>query len=131
VRLVINRRKRGVKAVSHEPDVAIPVEQVTKDNESEGMVEASSRTTCQRWLIGRAQKGKVSGHTVGACMVSIRMKPGVQYRPTVTENGHTERGNPPSALSGNAGEGNQAVSLGGVGCPKKPMPYCNGEDMLT
>jgi hypothetical protein len=58
-------------------------------------------------------------------------RPGVEYRPKTTENGHVERGNPPSALSGNAGGGDQAVSLGGVGCPKKPMPDCNGEDMLT
>jgi hypothetical protein len=47
---------------------------------------------------------------------------GVQCRPKATENGHVERGNPPSALSGEAGAGDQAVSLGGVGCPKKPMP---------
>ena len=56
---------------------------------------------------------------------------GVEYRPKVTKNGHTERGNPPSALSDEAGAGDQAASLGGVGCPKKPMPHCNGEDMLT
>ena len=56
---------------------------------------------------------------------------GVQYHPKVTENGRTERGNPPSALSGKTGAGDQAVSLGGVGCPKKLMPHCNGEDMQT
>jgi len=59
------------------------------------------------------------------------MEHGAEYRPKVTENGCTERGNPSSALSGNAGAGDQAVSLGGVGCPKKLRPDCNGEDMLT
>jgi len=59
-------------------------------------------------------------------------KHSVQHRPKVTENGHMERGNPPRALSGKAGEGDQAVSpvgpnhravsLGGVGCPKKRKP---------
>jgi hypothetical protein len=41
---------------------------------------------------------------------------GVQHRPNTTENGHMERGNPPSALSDEAGAGDQAASLGGVGC---------------
>ena len=72
------------------------------------------------------------GHIVTGYVVSTGGEGhGVKYRPKVTENGHTERGNPPSALSGKAGAGNQAVSLGGVGCPKKPTPHCNGEDMQT
>jgi len=72
------------------------------------------------------------GHVVVGYVVSTRYEGhGVQHRPKVMENGHVERGNPPSALSGNAGEGDQAVSLDGVGCPKKLMPHCNGEDMQT
>jgi hypothetical protein len=43
------------------------------------------------------------------------MESGVEYRPTVTQNGHTERSNPSRALSGNAGEGDQAVCRDGVG----------------
>ena len=77
------------------------------------------------------------GHIVSEYVVSIRCEGhGVEYRPKVTENGLTERGNPPSALwrwniVRKAGAGDQAASLGGVGCPKKPMPHCNGEDMQT
>jgi hypothetical protein len=33
-------------------------------------------------------------------MTSTRMRPGVKHRSTVTQNGHTERGNPPTALGG-------------------------------
>ena len=65
---------------------------------SKGMDEASSSTTCQRWLAGTTQKGKVSGHVVNLNVVSTRKKPGVKYRPTVTENGHSERGNPAVVL---------------------------------
>jgi hypothetical protein len=72
------------------------------------------------------------GHVLVEYVVSTRYEGhGVQHRPNTTENGHMERGNPPSALSGNAGAGDQAVSLGGVGCPKKPTPHRNGEDMQT
>jgi hypothetical protein len=66
---------------------------------SEGMVEASSSKTCQRRLTGTAQTGKVSDHTINLNVVSTRKKPGVKYRPTVTENGHSERSNSLDALS--------------------------------
>jgi hypothetical protein len=63
------------------------------------------------------------GHGVVRSVVSTRyVGHGVQHRPKVTENGHTERGNPPGALSDEAGAGDQAASPGGVGCPKKPRP---------
>ena len=72
------------------------------------------------------------GRVVEPSVVSTQYEGhGAKYRPKVTENGHMERGNPPSALSGKAGAGDQAASLGGVGCPKKPRPHCNGEDMQT
>jgi len=89
-------------------------------------------------------KGNLSpfGHVVDSYVVSTRYEGhGAKYRPKVTEKWihlsaltavrQAERGNPPSALSGKTRAGDQAVSLGGVGCPKKLMPYCNGEDMQT
>jgi hypothetical protein len=39
-------------------------------------------------------------------------RPGVKYRPNVTQNEHTERWNPPTALPA-AGVGDQAECLGG------------------
>ena len=62
------------------------------------MDEASSSRTCLRWLKGRVQKNTVSGHVVNLNVVSTQKEPGVKYRPTVTENGHTERSNSPDAL---------------------------------
>ena len=47
---------------------------------------------------------------------------GVEYHPKVTENGHTEQGNPSGALSGDAGAGDRAASPDGVGYPKKRRP---------
>lgn len=99
VRRVINRQKRGKKAISREPVVVTSLSKWLWSTTSEGMDEASSSRTCQHWLTGTAQRGKVSGHAVNLNVVSTRKKPGVKYRPTVTENGHSERGNPPVALS--------------------------------
>jgi hypothetical protein len=53
---------------------------------------------------------------------TLDKEPGVKHRPKVAQSGYTERGNPSRALSGNAGEGDQAVCRDGVGCPKKLMP---------
>ena len=76
------------------------------------------------WLVGRPKREMSPfGHVVARYVVSTRCEGhGVQHRPKVTENGHMERGNPPSALSGKAGAGDQAVSLDGVGCSKKLRP---------
>jgi hypothetical protein len=75
-------------------------------------------------LIGRPKREMSPfGHVFMRHVVSARYEGhGVEHRPKVTENGHTERGNPPGALSVEAGAGDQAVSPGGVGCPKKPRP---------
>lgn len=63
------------------------------DNASEGM-EASSCRPCPmaEW---QAQKGLVSDWPCSAtCKAFTQMRPGVKCHPVVTENGHSERGNP-------------------------------------
>ena len=63
------------------------------------------------------------GHVLKRYVVSTRYEGhGVEYHPKVTENGHTEQGNPSDALSGNAGAGDRAASPDGVGYPKKRRP---------
>jgi hypothetical protein len=58
------------------------------------------------------------GHVVARYVVSTRYEGhGVQCRPKVTENGCTERGNPPTALSA-MGAGGQAVCPGGRDAPR-------------
>ena len=126
VRLVINRQKREGKAVKTEPDRTTPPSKWLWIAKAKVCVYASSWRTCLRWLSPerqrQAQKGLVPGCAVNSCAVCTRMEPGVKHRPKATENGHTERGNPSRALSGNAGAGDQAASRDGVGCPKKQMP---------
>ena len=64
------------------------------------MNEASSRRTCQRRLWGW-QGSKEQGLRLRG-QVSRRIhskKPGVKYRPKVTQNGPSERGHTPDALS--------------------------------
>jgi hypothetical protein len=58
------------------------------------------------------------GHIVCGYVVSTRYEGrGVQCRPKVTENGHTERSNPPTALSA-MGAGGQAVCPDGRDAPR-------------
>jgi len=59
------------------------------------------------------------GHVISEHVVTTRYEGhGVEYHPKVTENGHTEQGNPSGALSGQAGAGDRAASADGEGCPK-------------
>ena len=62
-------------------------------------------------LIGRPKQGNVSTRprSIAGCVVSTRYEGrGVQCRPKVTENGHTERSNPSTALP-TMGAGGQAA----------------------
>ena len=69
-------------------------------------------------LIGRPKRETSPfGHVVARYVVFTRCEGrGVQCRPKVTANGHTERSNPPTALSV-MGAGGQAVCPGGRDAP--------------
>ena len=65
-------------------------------------------------------------------MVSTQKESGVQYHPTVTQNGHTERDNLLVALAGGQhGEEGTTHTPKQAGLPKKPTPQGKLEDTLT
>ena len=94
--------KAGRKGGQHRARRCHTTEQVAMDSESKGMFEASSWRTCSRWLTsaetdkGRPKRERSQAMQVQRCTASTRTEPGVKCRPTVTENGHTERSNPPT-----------------------------------
>ncbi len=70
------------------------------DSASKGTSETSSSST--RPMADRlAQKGNGldTARRFRYAWYSLVRRPGVQYHPNVTENGHSERGNPPDALT--------------------------------
>ena len=77
---------------------------------------------CQKRTRAGPKMGMDPGLARSRAQGCTQMGPGVKHRPKVTQNGHTEQGNPSRALSGDAGEGDQAACRDGVGCPKKLMP---------
>jgi hypothetical protein len=77
---------------------------------------------CQKRTRAGPKMGMDPGPACTLAQDCTQKGPGVKHRPKVTQNGHMERGNPSRALSGDAGEGDQAASRDGVGCPKKRMP---------
>ena len=98
------------------------------DSGSKGVVEASSGRTCQT-ADRQVQKGTVPGYAVKRCIVSTRMEPGVKHRPKVTQNGHTERGNPSVALQSTGAGNHPQAPMGGMA--QEANAWGNAQDMLT
>jgi len=82
------------------------VEQVAKDNESEGVyvrVVMENRPTLASACYKQAQAGPKMGEVLGPYIslgvwYPLRRRPGVKHRPKVTQNGHSERSNLAAAL---------------------------------
>ena len=105
VRLVINRQKREGKAVKTEPDRTTPPSKwlwtgcSTKVRRRRHGEPAHAGLRLPEADMGWPQMGMVPGLACQLAQDCTRMEPGVKHRPNVTQNGHTERGNPSRALS--------------------------------
>jgi len=90
----------GRKGRSYRTGRRDPAEQVTMDNASEGALRRRHGDPANTGYQAGPKREWSQARRTQRRLASIHTRPGVKHHPTVTENGHTEQGNPPAALGG-------------------------------